>query len=1225
MGDTYLKFMVAMILKLFRGCVVFLIALTITLWIGMQTEKMQSWAKQTIAKSVETTAGYEMTLKNIGGLLPFYVTLEHITLKKSPSENIAIESITIVPNWFGFLLGNHSFFYIGIDSADFRGFKGNSKTAAVKTHVVTPRPLHIWNYQIDTLFLPYEYNTFLLNDLNDEVEVGIYYDISGKIHYKPNVDSLSATINIAPIAQDEAFANGFVKIDVSKDKIRIDAALDAVQVSDGSVFKQIPCDELHIGAKLQANTQLVLQAIRSNAKPPATLFTGTWNLRAIKKKERAPISPYYQLNVSGTLAVPNLVSMNFSTTKMRFQEINTFMSQEMNPQTLGLQNNRSVKETYFSDIPLKGKVTGSCRIQDERNIAISLESDELTVTDTTVKPLKIQTTLSSVDDVWKGTIQFSLEFQKQKPFSLSGYTDYASDAKTFISFSNGSLTLAKHPIAFDLKCLFFPLQIDGKIESTSSDMSGLLDVFGYSGNAQGRVFCNFEPITTQTLSQVVTASIEVDSIQAKELILDKGLVSIKSQGLLNAPFIFAKLSLENLQTPQNMYEKLHIESEINCKNDDPSRLRMAINGYTDTEPFSLNCEASCTLQNDLSCSIDKLDFQVAKYQAQIEAPIRIEQDEKGLRVLPFSILCDGKEILAGSFARTFAKTLSGAFTGPLEKSKETINGQITIADFPLALFGPLSPCAMYGTVSGQAELYGLTASPQFHVSAASSDFSLLPPNTFDLLPQMLTLQMQYINNLLVIDTEIQNFRIPEPIVGRLEVPIEIRLAPFRSTILSEEQLKGSIKGLFSIQTLFQGENEHIKSLRGDVTIDMALFGTYKNPRLFGQVAINRAQIQLPDLGVMLQDLDAEVLFDKTQAAITSFSCTDGLDGKATGSFSAEVHSLQDISYTNTVELSNFLVINKPDARVLTSGTLSVSGTKKEAHLKGDLKVDQAQIIISGQSGTQVPKLDITYVNVKKTQAVSPTRGFFLYYDVSIAVDKDARITGLGLDSEWGGTMHIGGQNTNAVLSGSIEAMQGKLNFANKVFDLTKGTVDFKGDLLQSELSVTASYETQSMIAQIILKGTIDSPKVYLQSNPIMAEKEILSWLIFNKSSSEITPVQGLQLAQVLLKLKSGNNDPDIIDTIKGQFGIDRIDFGAPATVGPSQTSQSAPIQTGNDAAAFQVGKYISDGVLVTLSNDVTNEVNRVGVEAYLTKHIVAQVYVGDDAETQVSLQWKNRY
>jgi hypothetical protein len=57
----------------------------------------------------------------------------------------------------------------------------------------------------------------------------------------------------------------------------------------------------------------------------------------------------------------------------------------------------------------------------------------------------------------------------------------------------------------------------------------------------------------------------------------------------------------------------------------------------------------------------------------------------------------------------------------------------------------------------------------------------------------------------------------------------------------------------------------------------------------------------------------------------------------------------------------------------------------------------------------------------------------------------------------------------------------------------------------------------------------------------------------------------------------------------------------------------------------QVGKHLSEGIVVTLSKDVTNEANRVGVEVNLAKNIIATANIGDDSQAQLSVEWKVDY
>ena len=103
--------------------------------------------------------------------------------------------------------------------------------------------------------------------------------------------------------------------------------------------------------------------------------------------------------------------------------------------------------------------------------------------------------------------------------------------------------------------------------------------------------------------------------------------------------------------------------------------------------------------------------------------------------------------------------------------------------------------------------------------------------------------------------------------------------------------------------------------------------------------------------------------------------------------------------------------------------------------------------------------------------------------------------------------------------------------------------------------------------------------------------------------------------------------------MKENLGIDLIDVGSqvptpmsssvPSALDPSDTGPPPP-QMQNDVS-IKVGKYISDGVAVTVSKVVGSDTNYVGFEAQLAPSLTAEAQVGADEIGILSLKWKKNY
>jgi translocation and assembly module TamB len=159
--------------------------------------------------------------------------------------------------------------------------------------------------------------------------------------------------------------------------------------------------------------------------------------------------------------------------------------------------------------------------------------------------------------------------------------------------------------------------------------------------------------------------------------------------------------------------------------------------------------------------------------------------------------------------------------------------------------------------------------------------------------------------------------------------------------------------------------------------------------------------------------------------------------------------------------------------------------------------------------------------------------------------------------------------------------------------------------------IIASADLGDIVAEVILEGPIKNPSIALRSNPPKTQKEVLSWLLFGHGLSEITPFQGSELTKSIANLKNGNKGTDLFTKVRKSIGIDRIDI-------------SRGEKDSNDVT-LQVGKYISQGVFVSVNKNLTADANRLAIEANLMQNLKIQAEVGDDAEGKLHLKWKHDY
>jgi autotransporter translocation and assembly factor TamB len=124
----------------------------------------------------------------------------------------------------------------------------------------------------------------------------------------------------------------------------------------------------------------------------------------------------------------------------------------------------------------------------------------------------------------------------------------------------------------------------------------------------------------------------------------------------------------------------------------------------------------------------------------------------------------------------------------------------------------------------------------------------------------------------------------------------------------------------------------------------------------------------------------------------------------------------------------------------------------------------------------------------------------------------------------------------------------------------------------------------------------------------MSTSAILARILFNKNISDISQPEAIQLASTLISL-SGGAGPAVLETIRKNLGVDRLTIA-------SQTANS-------DELAVQIGKYLTKGVLITLSQSATS--SQVIVEVEFKHGFVFQAETQKEEEGKFSLKWTHSY
>ncbi|MCE5293413.1 MAG: translocation/assembly module TamB [Chlamydiales bacterium] len=1198
--------------KSLRFVLLFLIILTAGFWTSLQFDAVQKWAISRASHYLKSETGALLTVGSLRGAPPFLLGAENVELTHPDIGHIVIDSIDVIPSWIEIIFGRISFLWVTASGVDLRELLIKNDTRSAKAPLVS---CAIHSLHIDNIAVPKAYFDPLLTNYSDQSSAECLYSLHGSLSWKPSSKKLALHANLTPYAGDVTPGTLDIRLVANSDTTDVTCSVDALKVGDGSVFIALPCDRLSVETSLKAKTSHLLKTISGTLeKSDTSLFTGTWNVQGLKKLEtKSTFNPIIRFNVGGSFEATDKSNFSFATTDLSCEKIELLQNYKSKKdrlnQELALANPEDLQDpstlSRITAIATPKSIQGSLKVEDSK-LTATLATSSLTIGNQTIPSCTLSGLAEKKPYGYTGSLKADMSIlynKKEVPLAFS--TDFTSDAFQKCDFENIIVSLADHRIAGALKLNLFPLTVTGALKSQKPDAHTLGSIFNATiGGLQVKASFAEDDVTHQKMDILVAAN----DVKSARISCKKAELFIYSTGLFSDPTMHTILQAVNFENRAVLLDTMRFETLFNPE-EKAHPYSIHIRGQTSISPCRLDC--SGVYGTDFF-KLEHLEALSGGHVIKNTSPVHAVHDREGYHLYPFEFTSDSNMLVHGNALISDNKVFA----------------DIAYNNFPLESLDPfLGDITLFGNISGRLEASGKKRDPQVMMKVATSALYLWNPSKIQAAPLSASCQLSVEHGIMHVESEVEGMSTNKPASFECTAPLTItkNSIGFSDTT----KLTGRLSAEFDSNTLLSSYLDEDEIMEGIVAVDAKLGGVASNPAITGQVTWKNGKLFIPLLGTLFSDVQMIGHLQDNKLLVEELTATDSHNGTfvATGwikkLFSKKFH------YQIDGTSKEFATIALDDSSVTASGKLSCSGDKSQATFTGTFDVQDAALTLSPNLSRDVPKIDITYIGKTSDGQVVHKKPFLFNLNLDLTMNKGI-VRGMGLESTWKGKAQIIGQNKKIDINGKIQLANGTLNFAGKTFALTQGSLEFHGDLYKkSLLHVIAANEIGNINTQVVLQGPLESPRVVIQSNPAMTQKEILSWLLFNKSSSDISPIQGIQLGQQLLKLKGNGSSIDVIEEIKQKLHIDRLDFGSTTTarpqMNPGNPAQEAAQETVPNEVSVQVGKYISDGVIVILSKDVTNEVNRVGVEANLSKHITAQANVGDDAQTELSLEWKIRY
>jgi translocation and assembly module TamB len=263
----------------------------------------------------------------------------------------------------------------------------------------------------------------------------------------------------------------------------------------------------------------------------------------------------------------------------------------------------------------------------------------------------------------------------------------------------------------------------------------------------------------------------------------------------------------------------------------------------------------------------------------------------------------------------------------------------------------------------------------------------------------------------------------------------------------------------------------------------------------------------------------------------------------------------------TAEIDHLRASIRSDRQLTASGTIAARHDASGTVVNGNLKVDQALIVLPDQS---TPKLGddvvvrgaagpVTRADARAAERAGKEAAQNLNLSVNVDLGNDFHVKGMGIDTHLRGTVALSGQSlASPRLVGVIRASGGEYQAYGQRLDIERGVIRFTGAIDNPSLDILAI--RPNLLQQRVgvqVTGSALRPYVTLYAEPDMPDAEKLSWLVTGRASAgngaEAALVQEAALA--LLASRGGGGKR----SMAASLGLDELSFRREGPEGPAVT------------------------------------------------------------------------
>jgi autotransporter translocation and assembly factor TamB len=383
--------------------------------------------------------------------------------------------------------------------------------------------------------------------------------------------------------------------------------------------------------------------------------------------------------------------------------------------------------------------------------------------------------------------------------------------------------------------------------------------------------------------------------------------------------------------------------------------------------------------------------------------------------------------------------------------------------------------------------------------------------------------------------------------------------------------------------LIEGITDVVRNVSGDLTIDVKAIGTNRDPHMDGRVTIANAAFLVAPTGSRYKNTRAALVLASERITVESLHIEDA-DGRPLdvhGSLGTHELRVGDLQIEGAAR--HFEVMRNELGTVNVDANLQLRGRYEAPRIAGDITIASGTLrvdeILSRALFQPYSTEETKLTDVDAVAALNPWDRLGL--DLSLHVPATLRLIGDSVQISQGTPVGLGDINLRVAgdlylykdpaeplsVTGSFDQITGNYAFQGRVFDvLQSSSINFRGDL-SPEVYVTVTRVISGVETRVSIFGPLKQPELRLASTPPLDQSDILSLIVFNTSTNQLSAAQQQQLVARAGVLAAGFLAQPIVAAISNETGIDILE------IEPGDIGTDVKVTIGHEIAPGLVARF----------------------------------------------------